>query len=103
MAEHLGVRYVYEEVRSSDVSRPQRSGQSEAAVITDCWQRMPQKWKTQLHQAARELDDEAIATLTAQIPDSDAVLADQITNFVMHLRFDKILELIESHEQVDEL
>jgi CheY-like chemotaxis protein len=102
MAEHLGVRYVYEEVRSSDVSRPQLSGQSEAAVIIDCWQRMPQEWKTQLHQAARELDDEAIATLTAQIPDSDAVLADQITNFATHLRFDKILELIESHEQVDE-
>ncbi|MCT7960116.1 AAA family ATPase [Laspinema sp. D1] len=103
MAEHLGVRYVYEEVRSSDVSRPQLSGQSEAAVLTDCWQRMPQEWKTQLHQAARELDDEAIATLTAQIPDSDAVLADQITNFATHLRFDKILELIESNEQVDEL
>ncbi|AFY83492.1 AAA family ATPase [Oscillatoria acuminata] len=102
MAEHLGVRYVSEEVRSSDISRPQLSVQSEAAVITDCWQRMPQEWKTQLHQAARELDDETIAILTTQIPDSDAALANQITNFVTHLRFDKILELIESHKQLDE-
>ncbi|MCT7984892.1 AAA family ATPase [Laspinema sp. A4] len=98
MAEHLGVHYVYEEVRSSDGNNAQPSVQSEAAVIAECLQQMSPEWTTQLHQAARELDDEAIANLTAQIPDSNHALANQITNFVTHLRFDKIIELIESNE-----
>ncbi|MCT7984891.1 PAS domain S-box protein [Laspinema sp. A4] len=98
MAEHLGVHYVYEEVRSSNGNNAQPSVQSEAAVIAECLQRMSPEWTTQLHQAARELDDEAIASLTAQIPDCNQALANQITNFVTHLRFDKIIELIQNNE-----
>ncbi|MCT7984890.1 PAS domain-containing protein [Laspinema sp. A4] len=98
MAEHLGVRYLYEEILPADVSSHSPSVPGECLTVSECLQGMSPEWKTQLYQAASELDDEAIASLITQIPDSHTALATPLTNLVTQLRFDKIIELIQTND-----
>ncbi|MCT7960115.1 PAS domain S-box protein [Laspinema sp. D1] len=98
MAEHLGVRYLYEEIPGVDVSSHSASVPGNCLTVTECLQEMSPDWKNQLYQAASELDDEEIATLITQIPDSHTALATPLTNLVTQLRFDKIIELIQSND-----
>jgi PAS domain S-box-containing protein len=98
MAEHLGVSYLYEEIPGADVSSHSPSVPENCLTVTECLQGMPTEWKTQLYQAASELDDEAIATLITQIPDSHTALATTLTHLVTQLRFDKIIELIQTND-----
>ena len=98
MAEHLGVRYLYEEIPGADVSSHSPSVPGDCLTVTECLQGMLPEWKTQLYQAASELDDEAIADLITQIPDSHTALATTLTNLVTQLRFDKIIELIQAND-----
>ncbi len=98
MAEHLGVRYLYEEILAVDVSSHSPSLPGECLTVNECLQGMSPEWKTQLYQAASELDDEAIASLITQIPDSHTALATPLTNLVTQLRFDKIIELIQTND-----
>ncbi|MGL5192791.1 MAG: PAS domain S-box protein [Chroococcales cyanobacterium] len=97
MAEHLGVRYLYEEIPAASVSSHSPSVPGDCLTVTECLQGMSPEWKTQLYQAASELDDEAIAHLITQIPDSHTALATSLTNLVTQLRFDKIIELIQTN------
>ncbi len=98
MAEHLGVRYLYEEISGAQVSSHSLLLPGDCLTVTECLQGMSPEWKTQLYQAASELDDEAIACLISQIPDSHTALATLLTNLVTQLRFDKIIELIQTND-----
>ncbi|AFY83491.1 PAS domain S-box protein [Oscillatoria acuminata] len=98
MAEHLGVRYVYEEIPGPDVSSHSLSVPGDCLTVTECLQGMSPEWKTQLYQASSELNEEAIADLITQIPDGYKALATTLTNLVTQLRFDKIIELIQTND-----
>jgi len=57
---------------------------------------MPMEWIAQLNEAALCVNDDTILQLVKQIPQTEAALADSITNLVHNFRLDLILELTES-------
>jgi hypothetical protein len=52
---------------------------------------MPPEWRSQLHQAATEVDAEQIMALIQQIPPAQAELVDGLTGLIKTYRFDQIL------------
>ncbi|GAC1504441.1 MAG: hypothetical protein NVS2B14_17160 [Chamaesiphon sp.] len=86
IAHYLGVRYVYEQERESrNVPNPELKS-SDLAV-------MPPEWLAQLHQAAKNLNDELILQLIEQIPESNATLAHALRDVVNNFRLDKVIDL----------
>ncbi|MCT7995394.1 PAS domain S-box protein [Laspinema olomoucense] len=98
MTEHLGVRYLYEEIAAASVNSHSASVPGDCLTVTECLQGMSPEWRTQLYQAASALDEEAITSLMTQIPDSHAALSTTLTSLVTQLRFDKIIELIQTND-----
>ena len=101
MAEHLGVRYLYQEseenfqstihLRSSDDSlNPQSNIEQSLDVHLS---QMPTEWVAKLHQAAAECSDDLIFELIEQIPQEHAPLAIALKDLAENFLFDKIIEL----------
>jgi len=89
IAEHLGVRYVYEE-------DPPASPQP-AAVPVDLTPEdlavMPAQWVAQLRHAALSADDELILELLEEIPQANAALSCALADLVSNFRFDRLAGL----------
>ncbi|HEY9671743.1 MAG TPA: PAS domain S-box protein [Waterburya sp.] len=93
MAEHLGIRYVYEQ---STQSSSQQQGTCPIVLTPEALAVMPAEWVAQLYQAATQVDDELVLNLIAQIPDEQVELANGLTDLVNNYRFDQIIALISS-------
>ncbi|MBE9039498.1 response regulator [Oscillatoriales cyanobacterium LEGE 11467] len=95
MAQHLGVRYLYEEEAPTarDRSMDDRSLDELTSVMSPTW-------FSQLRQAAVEIDDEQIFDLLLQIPSEQAPLAKAIEDWVTSFRCDKIVDFIESTKTI---
>ncbi len=93
MAEHLGIRYIYEQ---STQSSSGHQGASQSILNPQALAVMPSEWVAQLYQAATQVDDELVLNLISQIPDEKVELADGLTNLVNNYRFDQIIALISS-------
>ncbi len=114
IAEHLGVQYIYEgdnDVTSElngdardknkafnfvNSSRQEpfgvwpQGGMDQNPLSIDV---MPQEWIQQVHQAAVLGFDQQLSKLIAQMPQTHAVLADTLTNWVSNFQFDRVLTL----------
>jgi len=90
IAEHLGVRFVYE-----DVVVPQAAslGVSGLALTKKALRTMPSDWMAALRQAAIEADDVALLALIEHIEGEHAALAGALVSLVQHFRFDEIVEM----------
>ncbi|MBW4465118.1 MAG: PAS domain-containing protein [Pegethrix bostrychoides GSE-TBD4-15B] len=84
MAEHLGLRYLYEEQLISGAP---------VTLTTDMLAMMPADWIAQLHQAALYTDEPEIISLIEKIPDSHTAMKNTLINWVNNFRCDKILDL----------
>lgn len=97
MAQHLGVQYAYEAIDEAQLQPGQEL--SVAAIDRDAVRTelaaMPSEWINFLYQAAAQVDDELVLQLIAQISPSSSTLAVALNHWVNHLRFDRIIELIE--------
>jgi PAS domain S-box-containing protein len=91
IAQHLGTRYRYAaepeslSINATSVFKPS------AIIDIDHLNQMSLTWRTQLHQAARRVDAEAIRELVAQIPESQAVLAEALTHLIDQFQFEEIV------------
>jgi two-component system sensor histidine kinase/response regulator len=93
IAKHLGVQYQYAMPEMPLTTLEQNTG------FPGCLTRIEQMspaWITALHQAAIEVDAEAIWQLIQQIPESQPDLATGLSALVRSYDFDRILELTES-------
>ncbi|MGB3404863.1 MAG: ATP-binding protein [Microcoleaceae cyanobacterium] len=96
MAQYLGVRYLYAE----DIAQPMNSQPTYLASadnMTD-WQQqimqvMSTEWIRQFHQATLIGRDQEMLQLIREIPESNASLAEFLTDLTQSFEFDKILEL----------
>ncbi|NJR62281.1 MAG: PAS domain S-box protein [Cyanobacteria bacterium CRU_2_1] len=100
MAEHLDLKYVYEEQENVDAEkrtrRPSDQPKSKAQTLeSPDLAMMPPEWIAQLHQAAIEVDAEQIYHLINQIPKTHSTLAETLSNLIRHFCFDEILNLTE--------
>jgi len=102
MAEHLGVRYLYEEVKSPDVVSGDGAFEETQGefMITDQslslhLSQMPTEWIEQLHQAANKCFDHVIIQLIKEIPQAHAPLAIALENWANNFLFEQVIDLIQ--------
>ncbi|HEY9837716.1 MAG TPA: response regulator, partial [Vampirovibrionales bacterium] len=91
-AQHLGVRYRYED---SESGIENKGNSSDLTFIPDssALQEMPLPWINALHNAALAADSEAIEELIQEIPESLAAIAHGLRDWTDNFRFDKISKL----------
>jgi signal transduction histidine kinase/CheY-like chemotaxis protein len=89
MADYLGVVYRYTEEKTEAIAPP--------ILNPDVLGVMPQDWIAALHQAAFEVDAEAIGALVSQIPASHSAIATQLKDLTQRYCFDEIMELTQHH------
>jgi two-component system sensor histidine kinase/response regulator len=103
IAQHLGVRYLYEEseVKEDRRGRPssERTDNSQDANPTQSLDshlsQMPREWVEELHRAALKCLDHEIIRLCEQIPETDAPLANTLRDWADNFLFDRVIELIQ--------
>ncbi|ELS01920.1 PAS domain S-box [Xenococcus sp. PCC 7305] len=105
MAEHLGVRYIYDS-EGLEVSQESRVKSQKSRVksqeskvgadkpLTVYLSQMSAQWREELHQAAVECSDDLILELSEQIPEENATLAIALQELANNFLFEQILELI---------
>jgi CheY-like chemotaxis protein len=87
IAQHLGVRYVYQ------ITVPPTKKQFK--LTGDRLQVMSEQWIEQIEQAAVSLDTELLTVLFGQIPPEHSDLSDALQKLVDNFDFEKILRAIE--------
>ncbi len=90
MSHYLGVRYRYEPLALPTKSEATQSDMTTALLLLE---RMPTGWRSQLHQAATQVDAELIVQLIDQIPPEHSTLALAIADLTNRYQFDQIVEL----------
>ncbi|MEG4273123.1 MULTISPECIES: PAS domain S-box protein [unclassified Microcoleus] len=90
IAHHLNLRYIYEkENLSTSFSTPTLL----KSLTTEDLSVMPTDWVVELHRAALCVDDNRILDLIEQIPETEANLANALTDLVDNFRIDIIIDL----------
>lgn len=103
IAQHLGVRYLYEEseVKEDRRGRPsgERTDNSQDANPTQSLDfhlsQMPREWVEELERAALKCLDHEIIRLCEQIPEAHAPLANTLRDWADNFLFDRVIELIQ--------
>jgi signal transduction histidine kinase/ActR/RegA family two-component response regulator len=99
IAEHLGVIYTYAEPLASPIPAPANleNGTEISRISSDHLRAvlplMPPKWIGQLQRAARIADEELIFELIAQLPPTQAALAQGLQKLVQDFHLDRLIEL----------
>lgn len=89
IAHHLNLRYIYEEENSStSFCAPMLK-----SLTTEDLSVMPTDWVVELHRSALCVDDNRILELIEQIPETEANLANALTDLVDNFRIDIIIDL----------
>jgi PAS domain S-box-containing protein len=101
IAEHLGVRYIYEDKGDSDGTSAEATdasgGASENLDALDraCWQDLSPDWVRQVYNAACQGSDDAIFVLIDELPPERDRLARTLTHLARNFQFETILTSIQ--------
>ncbi len=93
MAQHLGVRYLYQESEENSQSKIHNPKSKIDRPLDVHLSQMSTEWVVQLHQAACECSDDLIFELIEQIPQENTPLAIALKDLAENFLFDKIMEL----------
>ncbi|NJL20854.1 MAG: response regulator [Leptolyngbyaceae cyanobacterium SM1_3_5] len=86
IAQHLGVKYLYEAVTLRSIANPQELTSDHLAIL-------PSSWIQQLYQAALCTDEQTILNLIEQLPESQESIATPLRDLVNNFRCDRIMNL----------
>ncbi|MEG4444003.1 PAS domain S-box protein [Microcoleus sp. AT9_B5] len=92
MAQHLGVRYLYQEDLSHSLPQPA----TPRNLTPEDLNVMPSEWIAQFRQEVLCANDELILQLIDQIPESEASLAHTLRDLVNNFRLDILFDLIQA-------
>lgn len=108
ISQYLGVRYIWEELTSSNSTKQpsfassemgenKKNGKSASSFIlnSSSFEVMPSEWLDELYEAATSVDNESIFQLLAQVPDNHGNFANAIADLAKNFRCDKIMDLID--------
>ncbi|MDX2229758.1 MAG: GAF domain-containing protein [Leptolyngbyaceae cyanobacterium bins.349] len=93
LAEHLQVRYVYE---NSKFSKQTATTAQNHEVLQNSLKTMPESWIMQLTEAAIQGRDGTILELTEQIPETNSALREKLETLTHSFQFEEIIHLISS-------
>ncbi|MEA5535533.1 PAS domain S-box protein [Crocosphaera sp. XPORK-15E] len=101
IAQHLGVRYLYEDVEEVKGSHHEirYSTLEESNLIQSHLRKMPKDWIKDLHQAALECSDDGILELINQIPPESEPLAIALQDWAQNFLFEPVVELTQVEQQ----
>ncbi|MGQ4646898.1 response regulator [Lyngbya aestuarii] len=95
IAQHLGVRYLYENLVVEDKNYLSDAGSIEVAQSLNAHlSGMPREWVKEVNEAALKCLDHKILRLCEQIPEVHAPLANALRNWANNFLFDQVIELI---------
>lgn len=101
MAQHLGVRYRYEDSPLEDVPLSSSSPPETDMTITyDSLAVMPEIWLEKMEQAVLCTNEPDILALIAEIPESHRGLADLLKGWVNNFDFDRILDFLSGNSNI---
>lgn len=89
MAQHLGVRYLYQTSQTDGPSAPLLAGKLTAEALAV----MSEEWLVDLSEAAALIDEHLISQLVSQIPQEHQILARFIQQQVDNFDFDRLMHL----------
>jgi len=98
MAQHLGVQYEYESIDQSQIRQELQLATIDLNMAQIELAAMPRDWINLLYEAATQVDDELVLQLIDRISNTGSALAVALTHWTNHLRFDKIIEIIDQLE-----
>ncbi|MCG8367014.1 MAG: response regulator, partial [Pseudanabaenales cyanobacterium] len=107
LAEHLGVRYLYEnskpsaalEARSTTIGDQPPKQTDRYSSTTESLQEMPQAWISQLHQSASSCSDQQVLQLISQLPETHTSLAKVLHDLAYNFQFAEIVKLTDLAKQ----
>ncbi|MGD1919886.1 MAG: hybrid sensor histidine kinase/response regulator [Pleurocapsa sp.] len=91
IAQHLGIRYVYEPIKSVDLNN--------FKLTADTLNVMPDEWLNRVEQAAIELNRDLLVQLLQEIPTEHADLKNALQKQINNFDFDRILSLAQKNNQ----
>ncbi|NEQ49955.1 MAG: response regulator [Leptolyngbya sp. SIO3F4] len=95
LEQHLDIRFLYEGDAVED-SKEATTAESENVAVDEPIEKqiaaMPRDWLIQLHEAAVQLDREAVSNLLQQVVDDHGALVNELQTWVNSFRFDKITD-----------
>ncbi|MEM8828384.1 MAG: response regulator, partial [Cyanobacteria bacterium P01_G01_bin.19] len=94
IAQHLGIRYIYE----SSLPNPLESESSSFKLTADALNVMSNHWLNQVEQAANELNRDLLTQLIEEIPSEYTYLKNALQSQVNNFDFDSILNLIKNSQ-----
>lgn len=86
---YLGLEYTYQEENPQKSTDNQTTSQKISALLSQ----MPGEWLQKLHHAAAQGSDDIISELLEEIPETQALLADFLTDLNHDFQFETIMEL----------
>jgi signal transduction histidine kinase/DNA-binding NarL/FixJ family response regulator len=98
LAEHLGVKYIYETSDRPTMKPPSVAELTELRRFNPAWlQTMPQEWLIQFHHAALACRDQALLELIDQIPETESDLAIALRALVDEFYFEEIINMTQRY------
>lgn len=92
MHKHIGVRYIYEDIKESEPLKAKENGKEILTAVA--FKELPLEWVANLEQAILNIDLNLIAQESDRIRSQNPQLADAIANCIQNFEYDKILNLI---------
>ncbi|OQY45050.1 MAG: hypothetical protein B6247_29415 [Candidatus Parabeggiatoa sp. nov. 2] len=91
MHKHIGVRYIYE-----DVKEPVSDEAAAQEVLTaETLATLPNDLLTQMHQAALDLDIELTLNIIGQVKKQNVPLANALLQLANQFQYERLLDLLE--------
>ena len=91
IGQYLNVEYIYEETAKSNIEQELHWELTKASLNV-----MPESWRSQLYNAAAQVDNQEIYKLLEEIPDDYEALARGLADLAEQFRCDKIIDLAKS-------
>ncbi|MDJ0517958.1 MAG: ATP-binding protein [Trichodesmium sp. MO_231.B1] len=102
IAQHLGVSYIYEEIKNEEqlkTTEPDKGTNSTLErEFTESLSMMSSNWKAQLHDQATQLNRKKVLQLIKQIPNDHCALIEKLTTLVQNYQFEEIAQLASSSD-----
>lgn len=92
ISEHLGVQYLYKDLKDL-VRSPSEKLHAQESLIVEALSSMPIEWVQKLHVAAQIADDDEVLHLLTQIPESQSSLTNALLELVQNLHLDRVIYL----------
>ena len=90
LAKHLGVKYVFAEVRSPNLDNP-----ADSPLTSQNLTCMSGEWINQLYEAALEANTNRVMELLGEIPETETSLLQSLTKLTRQFEFEQLVDLVE--------